>query len=146
MNACIADFEPAKVAREIPGREVSWVNALLSQWGAWIWENRDFEGYPSSDPITSFINGAGGSRPGHRIICRDMPKAVTLTHVLWLMLPEHEGVAVYAEYVPGVSETGLMWTRAQKCQVLKLSEEAFRKRLQRARIRIWEWSEQRRRN
>lgn len=141
MNALASDVQEV---RQIPGRELSWINAALEQWGAWIWENRDYEGYPSCDAITAFIHGAGGGKPGSRILCRDMPKAVTFTHVIYMMLPDHEAAVIFAEYVPGVSENGQFWSRPEKCAALRLNDDTYRKRLYRAKLRIWEWSCKRR--
>lgn len=130
--------------RDIPGRDFSWINAALEGWGNWIWDHRDFEGYPSADPISNFIYGAGGGQAGHRVLCRDMPVNVRMMHVVWLMLPEHEGMVVWAEYVPGVSDSGRLWTREEKCRAVKVSDDVFRQRLHRARVRIWDWSCKRR--
>lgn len=116
---------------------------MLSTWGSWIWENRDFEGYPTSDNVQAFISGAGGSMKGHRIVCRDPPPWVTMTHVLVMMLPEHEGVAVFAHYVPGVNDDGTTMTRSEICMRIGVKEDAFRKRIQRAQHQIWCWSRRR---
>jgi hypothetical protein len=124
----------------ISGRDRSWVDSILKEWGEWIWENRDYEGYPSADAIANFVNGAGGSMAGHRIICRDPPEWVTMTHVLVMMLPESLGAAVFAEFVPGVDENGLMLSRAERCERIGVNDETFRKRLQRARAKIVGWS------
>jgi hypothetical protein len=143
LNALAVEVEQ-DVERHIPGRDRSWIDAAFKEWGAWIWESRDFEGYPTAEHVTAFLNGAGGGTRGHRVLCRDTPPWVTFTHAIWLRLPEHEAVAMWAEYVPGVGEDGRLWSREQKCQRLGIGEEGFRKRLQRARIRIWEWSRKRR--
>jgi hypothetical protein len=143
LNALAVDVE-REVERQIPGRDRSWIDAAFKQWGDWIWENRDFEGYPTAEHVTAFLGGAGGGAGGHRILCRDPPPWITFTHAIWHRLPEHEAIAMWAEYVPGLRDDGRFWTRAEKCERLKISEEGFRKRLQRARIRIWEWSTKRR--
>jgi hypothetical protein len=143
LNAAVAEFETESDVR-IPGHDRNWINAMLCTWGAWIWENRDFEGYPSSDNISAFVSGAGGSMAGHRIICRDPPQWVQVTHVLVMMLPEHEGVAVFAQYVPGVNDDGTTMSRAEICMRIGVSEYAFRKRIQRAQHQIWQWSRRRR--
>lgn len=117
---------------------------MLKTWGDWIWENRDYEGYPSSDNVAAFVGGSGGTLNGHRIICRDPPEWVTMTHVLVMMLPEHEGIAVFAHYVPGVDDDGLMLSVAERCSRIGVSQDAFRKRIQRAQQQIWRWSQMRR--
>lgn len=152
MNA-VLDHPAQSGELRIPGRDLSWINATLSQWGEWIWRNRHFEGYPTADAVKAFLHGAGATGnadglPGwtpHRILCRDPPPWFTLTHVIVLMLPEHEGVTVFAEYVPGVDDDGRILSRAQKCAKVGVEEECFRKRLQRARQRIWDWSRRNRR-
>jgi hypothetical protein len=146
MSAVLADQvqEAPEDDRRIPGRDRSWIEAAFKAWGDWIWENRDFEGYPTAEHVTAFLNGAGGGARGHRVLCRDCPPWILFTHVIWLKLPEHEAVAVWAEYVPGVGDDGRLWTREQKCERLGIGDRAFRKRLQCARVRIWEWSRKRR--
>lgn len=148
LNALAVEIEQ-DVERHIPGRDVSWIDALFREWGAWIWEHRNFEGYPTADSVTAFITGAGGGIGGHRVLCRDFPegqkgKRLCMTHALYILLPEHEQQAVFAEYVPGVLESGKLWTRAEVCNRLGITEEGFRKRLQRARVRIFDWSRRRR--
>jgi hypothetical protein len=150
LNACAIEIsdqvteEAGEYTRPIPGRDLSWMDSAFAAWGKWIWERRDFEGHATADPIHAYIHGAGGGMQGHRVLCKDMPPWIRLAHSIWLMLPEHEGVAIYAEYVPGVGDDGRLWSRAEKCLVLKITEEGFRKRLQRARGRIFEWSKRRR--
>lgn len=140
MNAVLQlDYDPA-AERRIPGRDLSWIDATFSTWGEWIWENRDYEGYPTADSVTSFLLGAGGCAFESRVPVKDTPKVVRFAHGLFLMLPEHEGAVVFAEYVPGANENGQLWTRAQKCASIELTDETFRKRLWRAKVRIWEWS------
>jgi hypothetical protein len=143
LSAAVADLEVESDVR-IPGRDRSWIEAMLKTWGDWIWENRDYEGYPTLDAIAAFIGGAGGVLTGHRIICRDPPPWVTLTHVLVMMLPEHEGIAVFTQYVPGVGDDGRMLSRAERCLRIGITEDAFRKRIQRAQHQIWTWSRRRR--
>jgi|SRR6185295_4098158 len=145
MNAVLESVEVVETPSPIPGRDRSWIDAVLHEWGDWIWKHRDYEGYPTAEHVTAFLNGAGGGIVGHRILCRDFPAGckglrIRTTHAVWMMLPEHEGIVVYAEYVPGVRDDGRLWTRAEKCMAVKVPEETFRKRLQRARSRIYEWS------
>lgn len=144
MNA-IAEIIPLRrdLSEVIPGRERSWIDAVLNQWGEWQWKRRHFEGYKTCDSVQGFLNGAGGGDFGHRILCLDPPRWFLLTHALYLMLPDHEKVAVFAEYVPGVGDDGRCWSREQKCLALGISDEGYRKRLQRARYRIWRWSMER---
>ena len=154
MSACAAEIEGSNVVEvtpRIPGRDLSWINALFQQWGEWIWERRDEEGYPTSDSVHAFVYGAGGSSYASKVLYKDFPEGrrgdnLRLIHATWLMLPEHEGIAMYAEYVPGIREDGTAWTRAEKCQAIGISEEGFRKRLQRAKIRVWQWGRKPRRN
>lgn len=143
--SAVAPIETAEVIQQVPGRDRSWIEAILETWGEWIWKNRDFEGYPTADSVASYIYGAGGGQAGHRIICRDPPKWITMTHVIVMMLPEHEGIAIFAKYVPGVDDDGRMLSIPARCILLGISEDAFWKRIQRATFRIWKWSLPRRR-
>jgi len=149
MNAVVDIDRDTVVAppaeHRIPGRDRSWIDALLQRWGAWIWKYRAFEGYPTTDSIAAFLYGAGGRTNQHRILCKDPPPWFTLTHILVIMLPEHEGVAVFTEYVPGVDDDGRIMSRADRCAKINVNEETFRKQLQRAKVRIWEWSRVRKR-
>ena len=146
MNAVLKDVSsppkapPPQAEVRIPGRDLSWIDATFSAWGEWIWEHRDYEGYPQADSVTSYLMGAGGGGFGSRVPVQDTPRIVRFAHGLYLMLPEIEGVVVFAEFVPGANEDGQLWTRAQKCASIQLEEEAFRKRLWRAKVRIWQWS------
>lgn len=140
MSAVISDVPLLEPEIRIPGRDLSWIDATFSAWGEWIWRNRDYEGYPAADSVTSFLMGSGGGSFGSRVPLYDPPEVVRLAHASYIMLPEHEGIVVFAEFVPGANEDGQLWTRAQKCASVKLTEETYRKRLWRAKVRIWKWS------
>ena len=56
------------------------------------------------------------------------------------MLPDHEALVFWAEFVPGVEVDGRMWTQAQKAAKIGLHPQAYEGRLKRGRLRIWEWS------
>lgn len=141
MNAVAEDTrQPAQAERIIPGRERSWIDAAFRAWGEWLWSNRHFEGYPTTDHITAFIMGRGGDSHRHRVLCRDMPPWIRYTHAIWLMLPDHEALVVWAEFVPGVEDDGRLWTQAQKCERLKISIDAYKGRLSSARGKVWDWS------
>jgi hypothetical protein len=124
--------------RQIHGHDRSWLESSLNDWGHWIEEHSDYEGYPRSDAIAAWLDGAGGGgQRGHRVLCLDMPHRIYAMHVRVILLPEHEREAVWVQYVPQVKkETGQVWTRAEKCLRLGLNEEAFKKRLTRAKLRI----------
>lgn len=140
MSAVLAEAESDV---RIPGRDLSWIDGTFSAWGEWIWKHRDYEGYPRADSVTNWLLGSGGDTFESRVPVKDPPRIVRMAHALYLSLPEHEGIVVFAEYVPGANEDGQLWTRAQKCQSIKLNEEAYRKRLYRAKVRIWKWSRER---
>lgn len=134
----------------IPGRDRSWIEAIFHEWGDWVWEIRDYQGYPRADAVAAAIMGAGGGKGGHRILCCDFPegsrgKRIQMTHALWIMLPEQEQVAMWVEYVPGADDNGRVMSRVERCERIEVSEAAFEKRLQRARHRIWKWSKMGRR-
>jgi hypothetical protein len=126
----------------VPGRELSWINAMFREWGVWIWDHRHFEGFPTADSVASFIQGRGGTSPGHRVLCRDMKPWILFAHVIWIMLPDHEALCVWAEFVPSVEDDGSTWTQEQKAAKLSITHDAYRCRLNSARVRVWNWSKQ----
>jgi hypothetical protein len=140
MSAAVHERPVTTDDQRVPGRERSWIDAALRDWGGWLWERRHFEGYPTSDNVSAFISGRGGGTAGHRVLCRDMPPWILFAHVIWLMLPEELAIVVWAEFVPGVDDTGHLFSRDEKLARLELTDAAYRKRLSRARERIWIWS------
>jgi hypothetical protein len=138
MNAAVADIEDraTSLIRKIHGCERSWLESSLQNWGNWIEQHSDFEGYPRADAIASWLEGGGGGTRGHRILCLDMPSRVYAMHARVLLLGEDERAAIWAEYVPTVKEDGTPWTRPEKWAKLKLSERGYQDRLQRARLAI----------
>jgi len=145
MNAILSepiDAEAAEEARidelsrKIHGVERSWLDSALNDWGNWIEQNSDYEGYPRADAIASWLEGGGGSRRGHRVLCLDMPHRIYSMHARWLLLPEHEQIVVWTEYVPRLKETNEVWTSVEKASRIGVGPNVYRKRLQRARLRI----------
>lgn len=133
----IGEAEAAERAeRRFDGRERSALEFSLQAWGEWHERNSDFEGFPRADAIASFIDGAGGSSNGHRILCLEMPKTVRDMNWRVQRLPEHEQIAVWAHYVPCVKENGQVWTPEEKAERLQIRWGTYRTRLTRARFRI----------
>lgn len=133
MNAVMADDD---LPRRVHGVERSWLEYSLNDWGNWIEQHSDFEGYPRADAIASWLNGGGGGSKGHRILCLDMPHRIYSMHARVLLLPEEERVVVWVEYVPRMKDNGARWTSEEKGEKLGIDATTYRKRLQRARLRI----------
>lgn len=112
------------------------LNAELNRWGHWIEMHSDYEGYPGVNILAAYIGGSGGGSGGHRILCRDMPSAIYATHARVLTLSEPEQEAVWIWYVTRVKPDGTLWSVAERCGRLGITEEVLRKRLSRARQRI----------
>ena len=111
------------------------LNRLLNRWGNWMEQHGDYQGYPSVNILEAARGGRGGV-PGHRILCLEMPDDVYHTHQRVLRLPKHEQQAVWLWYVPVMLENGTVRTISDRCETAGIKEEALRKRVYRARLRI----------
>lgn len=94
----------------------------------------EHSGYPSMDTTARSREGDGGGTLGHRVLCLDMPDDVWATNARVMRLPEDLRQAVELVFVvvmktPG---TGELWTFAEKCSRLSLSQHVVRRRLNRA--------------
>lgn len=112
------------------------IDGELNQWGSWLERNSDYRGYPRTDNIQAFLNGAGGGTAGHRILCLDMPTHIYAIHGRVLLLPEAEREAVYLYFAFRLKPDGTLWTVEAKCAVVGIDRESMRRRLARARYRI----------
>lgn len=112
------------------------IDGELNHWGRWVERHADYTGHPSVNFLVAALYGAGGSTPGHRVLCLDMPDAVYATHARILRLPEAEQEAVYLYFAVKVKDDGTLWTVAEKCRLYGIAEDSMRRRLARARYRI----------
>lgn len=139
MNAVAVDFVDAaeRGERRLDGREKSALEGELQRWGKW-WEERDGCAYSSASSIAAFLDGgAGGGRPGHRVLCDEMPNKVFWTHQRWLCLEESEKEITWNHYVAVMDPTtGRCPTPEQKAQLLGISYGNYRVRLCRARFQM----------
>ena len=108
----------------------------LDAWGHWIERNSDFEGYPGQTNIEAFLNGAGGSVTGHRILCLDMPSAIYATHGRVIRLNPTLQEAVWLYYVPRVKPDGTERTVRERCEIVGITENALWQRIRRAKRMI----------
>lgn len=107
----------------------------LSEWGKWIESHHDFEGYPSLNILVTHLSGHGG-QVGHRVLCLEMPIRVYATHQRVLRLPDPEQDAIQIRHVTVLGADGVIMSIEERCRVIGLSEDAYRKRLSRAYQRI----------
>lgn len=116
--------------------ELRAIDGELNRWGKWVEEHSDFDGFPRSNILESYIGGDGGGTAGHRILCDEMPLGVWATHQRVLLLPPELQDAVSAYYVVRMKPDGTLWTMAEKCLRLAVSERTLRDRLGQAKRRI----------
>lgn len=135
MNAVADELQPTG-SRRIHGLDKSALEHKLNDWGNWIEQQSDFEGYPRTDPVAAVLDGIGGGQGGHRILCPDPPARLWSINARILRLPEHEQDAINVWYIPKLKPDGSQWSTAEKCERLKCSEDALYKRLSRARMRL----------
>ena len=112
------------------------IDGELNRWGRWIERHADYTGHPSINFLVAQLYGAGGSMPGHRVLCLDMPDAVYATHMRVLRLTESEREAVYLYFAVQVKEDGTLWTVTEKSRIYGIKDESLRRRLARARYKI----------
>jgi hypothetical protein len=112
------------------------IDAELNSWGRWIERHADYTGHPSVNFLVAQFYGAGGSTPGHRVLCLDMPDHIYATHARVLRLNEREREAVYLFFAVKLKADGTLWTVAEKSRIYGIKEESLRRRLARARYRI----------
>lgn len=112
------------------------LDSELNRWGKWIELRMDYEGYPGINVLEAALMGAGGSVPGHRILCLDMPTDIYSVHHRILMLPETLQEAIWVWYVPRVNPDGTLREIGGKARLVGVSEEALRQRVHRAKNRI----------
>lgn len=112
---------------------LSAIGSELRRWGAWIERNMDYEGFQDENFLLAFTHGRGGGIAGHRVLCRDMPRAIYDTHRNWLRLGEDLREAVWIYYVPHFRADGTTWEVSAKCRRADLSEDQLYRRVRRAR-------------
>jgi hypothetical protein len=108
----------------------------LYRWGKWRireWEN---SGHRNMTPEYAASHGGGGGQLGHRILCLDWPDDVYATHMRINRLPEIEQDVIGLKYAICVKEDGDLWSRKEWCAIYGVSEDNFRKHLERARKKI----------
>ena len=109
----------------------------LYRWGRWVVKHFSHTGHPNMTPEHRASHGGGGGMLGHRILCLEWPDDVYATHHRVLMLSEIEQDVIELKYAICVNEVnGHLWTKADWCQRYGISEDNFRKHLERARKRI----------
>lgn len=108
----------------------------LNRWGRWIERHSDYEGYPGANVLVAFLMGRGGSTPGDRILCLDMPTDIYSVHHRVLGLSEALQEAVWIWYVTRLKSDGTLWTVEERCRIADISEETLRQRVKRAKNRI----------
>lgn len=112
------------------------IDGELNRWGRWLERHADYTGHPSVNALVAQLYGAGGSCPGHRILCLDMPDHIYATHGRVLRLPEAEQEAVHLFFAVRMKDDGTLWTVAERCAMVGIHEDSMRRRLARARYRI----------
>lgn len=134
MSATIALQLPTVRHSSLTRIEKRELNRLLNRWGNWMEQHGEYEGYSS----VNILEAARGGRsvPGHRILCLEMPDDVYHTHQRVLRLPDHEQEAVWLFYVPLMKEGGCIRSVKERCEIAGINEEALRKRVYRAKLRI----------
>lgn len=115
--------------------ELQGINRELHNWGHWIEQRIDYEGFPAFSIGLQLVSWGSGVY-GDRILCLDMPTAIYATHARVLRLPEHEQEAVWIWYVVRVKPDGTIWPVEHKCRTVGISEAALRQRIHRARRKI----------
>jgi hypothetical protein len=134
MNAVATEARSsARAPRRLDGREQSAIDSELERWGEW-WEKNPIDGFSGASSIAAFLEGFGGGRPGHRILCEEMPNAVFWTHQRWLRLSPELQITVWVHFVPRVDpDTGRCWTPEERASLLEIPYGTYRVRLTRAR-------------
>lgn len=141
------EHEMAAVLKEIPAETPTLrehyerlalraIDGELNDWGRWIERHADFEGHPSANILATYIGGAGGSTPGHRILCLDMPDAIYATHGRVLLLTEALRDAICAWYIVRLNADGTLIALAEKCLRLGIAERTLRDRVRLAKLKI----------
>jgi len=131
------DRLPRKLERLVHGADRSELEDSLQAWGKWIEEHADYEGYPQADAINSWVEGFGGGKKGHRILCLVMPIRVQATHLrVVTTLNESEREAIWIQYVTVTKEDGTIWTMEERLAKAGILRNAFDQRLYKARRRL----------
>jgi hypothetical protein len=135
MNAVADDIREPEI--RIHGMDRAWLEDSLNNWGNWIEEHSDFEGYPRADAINSWVEGFGGGSKGHRILCVVMPKRVQSIHLrICNALTEGQRAAVWLQYVPRMKPNGGTWSIEERCDRAGVDRDTHRRTLHRARARL----------
>jgi hypothetical protein len=110
-----------------------YVKSLLERWGEWCESHLDDQhGLPTINAIEHLGTGSG-SIPGHRILCREMPRRVWITNYHVTHQEPIYREALTAWYVFHVKPGGGRWTAREKAHLLDLSYDNLRIRVSRAR-------------
>src|SRR4051794_716020 len=69
MNAVVDDQARPRKSRHLEdARGRSALECELEEWGKWIEDHSDYEGYPRADAVQAWIEGFGGGRSGHKVL------------------------------------------------------------------------------
>ena len=112
------------------------LEAELYRWGKWWTRHCEDTGHRSMTAEEAFRRGSGGGSAGHAILCLDWPTEAYATHMRILRLPEIQRDVIQLRYAICVKEDGGLWERKDWCRVYGISEDNFRKILERARHAI----------
>jgi hypothetical protein len=135
LNAVVD--EDLRARRRIHGLDRSWLEATLNEWGNWIEEHSDYEGYPRADAIQAWVAGFGGGQRGHRVLCVVMPHRVQAAHLrICNALSEAEREAVWLQYVPCMRQDGRVWEIKERCEIAGVDLQTHQRRLHRAKLRF----------
>ena len=109
-----------------------YVKSLLGRWGEWCEAHLEETGLPSSNVLEHF-GEVGGGVPGHRILCKVMPRKIWLTNYHVIHQPDEYKEALISFYVFQVKPGGGKWTAKEKAQLLGVNYDTFRFRVSHGR-------------
>lgn len=108
----------------------------LNRWGKWIERYWDSNPYSALNILASHLQGSGGTLPGSKILCLEMPTGIYAVHVRILRLHYKLQEAVWLRFAIRVAPDGTLWSEEERCLKLGISERTFRRRLEHARKKL----------
>lgn len=111
------------------------LNRRLTRWGYFIGLQAAADGYPPESAINRIMCGSP-PRPTSKILVLDLPPDVWRIQFAVRNLPEIYQSALIAHYALPPKDNGVMHTRRELADILRIHPETLRKRLSRGRRKL----------
>ena len=114
---------------------MNYLTGMLQSWGRDRQRLYTHTGYPTESVFSRIFEGTSG-KPGHKILCADLPGKSWETETYVMHLPEKYRDVLIAKYALPAKPDGTMFTAREIALNMDISLFCFRKRVTRARQKL----------